>query len=293
MSVSKELTLVKNKSLPAPTAGSLEAYIQWANSIPMLSHEEEQELAKKLQQKNDLNAAQKLVTSHLRYVVKVSRSYMGYGLMLGDLIQEGTVGLMKAVKRFQPEKGVRLVSFAVHWIKAEIHEFVLKNWRIVKVATTKAQRKLFFNLRSKKGSNWLTQDEINDIAKDLNVKPSDVVTMEKRLHAHDSPLDMPANDSEDKNYLPSPSEYLEAKEANPLQLLEDSNWEQHTKAKFAKAIDKLDERSKDILTKRWLLGDSEKMTLQDLAAKYSISSERVRQLEQKAINDLKATVLES
>jgi RNA polymerase sigma-32 factor len=273
-----------------PLANSLDAYIQWANSIPLLSLEEEQELATKLQQKNDLNAAQKLVTSHLKYVIKVARGYMGYGLMLGDLIQEGTIGLMKAVKKFQPTKGVRLVSFAVHWVKAEIHEFVLRNWRIVRVATTKAQRKLFFNLKSRKGLSWLSAEEANIIAKDLNVKPEEVLLMERRLFANDTPLEMPviAEDNSEHNF--APIDYLEAKDADPAKLLEHNNWDDSTKQKFALEFQRLDARSKDILENRWLI-ETNKATLQDLALKYNISSERVRQLEQKALRDLRSKMV--
>lgn len=277
----KELQIIAKN----PPIGSLEAYIQWANGIPMLSKEEEFELATKLEQKNDLQAAQKLVTAHLKYVIKVARSYMGYGLMLGDLIQEGAIGLMKAVKKFQPNKGVRLVSFAIHWIKAEIHEFVLKNWRIVKVATTKSQRKLFFNLRSKKGTNWLTKDEISAIAQDLNVKESEVVTMEKRLHAVDTSFDLPTTEDETK-YLPSPKDYLEADNSNPLLLLENKNWNEHTKEQFKLGFSKLDDRAKDIIASRWLQ-ESNVTTLQELASKYHVSSERIRQLEKSAIEQLK------
>lgn len=286
--MTKELQVI-NKT---PPIGSIEAYMQWANSVPMLSQEEEQELATKLQEQNDLQAAQKLVTSHLKYVIKVAKGYMGYGLILGDLIQEGTIGLMKSVKKFQPNKGVRLVSFAVHWIKAEIHEFILRNWRIVKVATTKSQRKLFFNLKSKKGLSWLTPQEVESIAADLKVKPKDVYLMEKRLFAHDTPFDMPV-DTDDKFKTLTPQDYLEADEADPSTLLENSNWDAHTKQKLSIGFQQLDERSKDIVTTRWLLPEDEnKATLQDLAEKYNISSERVRQIEQHAIKQLKAAVVE-
>lgn len=292
----KDLTVINN-NLPSTiiSSGSLESYIRWANSVPMLTKEEEVEFAEKLQNKNDLAAAQKLVTSHMRYVIKVAKGYMGYGLMLNDLIQEGTIGLMKAVKRFQPNKGVRLVSFAIHWIKSEIHEFVLRNWRIVKVATTKPQRKLFFNLKkSKKSNTWLTQEEINTIAKDLDVKPKEVETMEKRLYAHDSPFDMPANDSSfgDNQISTSPVEYLESDNKNPLELVENSNWDTFTKSRFRGAFKKLDARSQDIIQKRWLTDDENKSTLLEIADKYNITPERVRQLEQKAINSLKEAVCE-
>ena len=273
--------------------GSLEAYIVRVNQIPMLLEQEEKELAEKLQNSGDLNAAQRLVTSHLRYVVKVAKGYMGYGLQLSDLLQEGTIGLMKAVKRFQPDKGVRLVSFAVHWIKAEIHEFVLKNWRIVKVATTKAQRKLFFNLRkATSGASWLTSTEVGEIATDLGVKPEEVMRMEQRLSAHDSSLDLPSYDDDGGGSYTTcltPTEYLRSADKDPLLCLEQENWNNHIADKFNNAFATLDERSKDILDQRWLREDN-KTTLQDLATKYKVSAERIRQLEKNAMSKLQQAI---
>lgn len=285
MSKNELQLLDANNQLPI---GSLDAYIQRINHIPMLSAEEEYNLGKKLQEEGNLAAAQKLVTSHLRYVVRVARGYLGYGLQLSDLIQEGTVGLMKAVKRFDPDQGVRLVSFAVHWIKAEIHEFIIRNWRIVKVATTKAQRKLFFNLRSnKKKLAWFTNDEIHAVAEELGVKPEEVIRMEQRLQASDLAFDLPAN--HDEHTLPAPIEYLESNERDPLLQLEQANWHNYTENKMQEIIASLDQRSQDILDKRYL---SEKQsTLTELASKYQISTERVRQLEQNAINKIKKAIL--
>lgn len=286
--MSKEVTVYKQNKETSIPVGSLDAYIQRINSIPMLSKEEEIELANKLHKDGDLAAAQKLVTAHLRYVVRVAKGYMGYGLVLSDLVQEGTVGLMKAVKRFQPDKGVRLVSFAVHWIRAEIHEYVIKNWKIVKVATTKAQRKLFFNLRSaKKRLGWFTQEEINAVANDLGVKPEEVVQMEQRLNMSDIAFELPSSDPDsDKQHL-VPADYLKSPEIDPSVLLENQGWEQKTKEAFALAYKRLDERSQDIIQKRWLVEEGEKATLQDLAKKYSVSPERIRQLEANAINKLR------
>ncbi len=275
---------VVNKQLPI---GSIEAYIQRVNSVPMLSAEEEYALGKKLQEEGDLEAAQKLVTSHLRYVVKVAKGYLGYGLHLSDLVQEGTVGLMKAVKRFDPDKGVRLVSFAVHWIKAEIHEFIIRNWRIVKIATTKAQRKLFFNLRSnKKNLGWFTQEEIASVAKDLGVKPEEVIRMEQRLSSHDVAFDLP--EEHEEHALLAPSEYLISGECDPLLQLELENWDDHTQNKLQEVVSSLDQRSRDILDQRYMA--EQKATLVELANKYNISPERVRQLEQTAINKIKQAV---
>jgi RNA polymerase sigma-32 factor len=289
---SNELQIV-NTHLPV---GSLEAYIDRVNHIPMLSEQEEKDLAEKLQTEGDLIAAQRLVTSHLRYVVKVAKGYMGYGLQLSDLLQEGTIGLMKAVKRFQPEKGVRLVSFAVHWIKAEIHEFVLKNWRIVKVATTKAQRKLFFNLRkSTQNLGSLTNKEVNEIAVDLGVKPEEVIRMEQRLSAHDSSFDLPSYDDDGGARCStslSPTEYLVSADQDPLLRIEQENWDTHISDKFSDAFATLDERSKDILDKRWLREDN-KATLQDLAAEYNVSAERIRQLEKNAMLKLQQAITNS
>lgn len=263
----------------------LNAYIQVANSFPVLSAEREQTLARRLQGEGDLDAARELVLSHLRFVVHIAKSYSGYGLAQADLIQEGNVGLMKAVKRFDPEVGVRLVSFAVHWIKAEIHEFVLRNWRIVKVATTKAQRKLFFNLRSaKKGLGWLNNDEVEAIASDLDVKPQTVRQMESRLSAHDASFDAYTDDDDDQAYQ-APAYYLEDHRYNPAKELEDSDWAADASSRLQQAMDQLDDRSRDILVQRWLSED--KSTLHELADVYGVSAERIRQLEKNAMNKVK------
>lgn len=280
-------SLIK-KDFSSPV-GSLETYISWVNQIPMLSLEEEQDLAKRLHNEKDLEAARALVLSHLRFVVKVARSYAGYGLNQSDLIQEGNIGLMKAVKRFDPSKGVRLVTFAVHWIKAEIHEFILKNWRIVKVATTKAQRKLFFNLRSSKARlGWMNQEEVQDVAKALGVSSKDVMEMEARMnHFHDTSFD--ADEDDDDSYL-APSTYLEAPNADPSNLLENKDWNVQKSDALFVAFESLDARSRDILEQRWL--DENKATLQDLAQKYGISLERVRQLEANALKKLRTKMEE-
>jgi RNA polymerase sigma-32 factor len=272
--------------------GSIEAYIQRVNDVPMLTQEEEMALAERLQEKGDLQAAQRLVLAHLRYVVKVARGYKGYGLPMNDLIQEGTVGLMKAVKRFNPKMGVRLVSFAVHWIKAEMHEYVLKNWRIVKIATTKAQRKLFFNLRSaKKRLGWSSSEEVEAIAKDLGVTVSEVRCMEERLNAKDAAFDHPANDDSDSHAL-VPSEYLEDAKANPALQIESQNWGDVAEDNLRIALTQLDARSQDILEKRWLQEDN-KATLQDLATTYQVSPERIRQLEKNAMAKLREAMEEA
>lgn len=270
-------------------SGSLESYIQSVREIPVLKKSEERALAVKLRDNDDLQAASQLIMHNLRFVIKVARGYSGYGLPLADLVQEGNVGLMKAVKRFDPEINVRLVSFAVHWIRAEIHEFILKNWKIVKVATTKAQRKLFFNLRSKKKRlAWMNQEEVTDIANDLGVTNKDVLEMEKRMSGQDIGFDLSADTDEDDSY--SPNQYLESEEVDdPSELLESSDWDTHTKTLFTNAMSTLDERSKDILACRWLV--DEKATLQDLAAKYNVSAERIRQIESNAIDKLKAAVV--
>ncbi|MEY3182537.1 MAG: polymerase sigma-32 factor [Pseudomonadota bacterium] len=288
---------------PQLPLGSLDAYIAQVNQIPLLTCEEEQTLAKKLHSKGDLQAAQKLVLSHLRYVVRIAKGYMGYGLPLADLVQEGTVGLMKAVRRFDPDQGVRLVSFAVHWIKAEIHEFILKNWRIVKVATTKAQRKLFFNLRKAKNRlGWFTQEEVDAVAADLGVKPTDVRRMEERLNARDTNFDTPSDVetgfSTNKALL-APAEYLETPNADPALCIENSNWEHRAEDNLKTALERLDPRSQDIITQRWLMHTSEEATdnqvvaeptktkLKALAEKYQLSTERIRQIEQSAIKKLR------
>jgi len=282
-----------NKSLQlqfAVPSGSLESYLQAARNIPILSVEEERELATQLQEHGDLEAAQKLVLSHLRFVAHVARSYSGYGLALADLVQEGNIGLMKAVKRFDPTVGVRLISFAVYWIRAEIHEFILRNWRIVKVATTKAQRKLFFNLRSKKKQlGWFNDDEVGVVADDLGVKRSDVLEMEKRLSGLDIGFDGP--DDNDENIAPAPANYLEDTSLEPSRLIEQSDWSENQEARLYTALKDLDERSRDILQQRWL--SENKSTLHQLADKYGISAERIRQLENNAIKKLRNVIGEA
>lgn len=267
--------------------GSLDAYIQRVNQIPLLSADEEYHFAERVQEHGDLDAARSLVLAHLRYVVSVARGYMGYGLPLGDLIQEGNVGLMKAVKRFDPKMGVRLVSFAVHWIKSEIHEFVIQNWRIVKVATTKAQRKLFFNLRHmKKRLGWSSQDEIQEIASHLRVKPEEVLEMERRLNAMDESFDMTTVDDDESFYKSAPAEYLSDQSANPAYVFEQENTEANQVEQLHHALASLDERSQDILRQRWL-SENETVTLHHLAEKYGVSAERVRQLEKNAMKKLR------
>ena len=270
---------------PALPAGSIEAYIHAVNEIPMLSAEEEQALARRLHDSHDLDAARQLVMSHLRFVVRVARGYRGYGLSQSDLIQEGNIGLMKAVKRFNPELGVRLVSFAVHWIRAEIHEFILRNWRIVKVATTKAQRKLFFNLRSsKKRLGWMNQDEVNAVAHDLGVSAADVIEMEKRLSVFDASYDGPVED-DPVNESFSPAGYLEDGRASPEEQLATEQTDQANRQDLASALLSLDERSREIIKRRWL--NEDKATLHTLAAEYGISAERIRQLESNAMKKMR------
>jgi len=267
---------------------NLEAYVHAVNSIPLLTPEQERELAGNLFYSQDLEAARQMVLAHLRFVVHIARSYSGYGLAQADLIQEGNVGLMKAVKRFNPEMGVRLVSFAVHWIRAEIHEFILRNWRIVKVATTKAQRKLFFNLRSqKKRLAWLNNDEVNAVAESLGVEAREVREMESRLTGHDMAFD-PAADADDESAFHSPAQYLEDDRYNPAKQMEDEDWSDTSSANLHEALEALDERSRDILQQRWLA--EEKATLHELAAKYNVSAERIRQLEKNAMNKLKGSI---
>ena len=264
--------------------GSLDSYVSRVSQIPILSKEEEVALATRFRDDGDLEAARTLVLSHLRFVVHIARGYMGYGLPMGDLIQEGNIGLMKAVKRFDPRVGVRLVSFAVHWIRAEIHEYVLRNWRLVKVATTKAQRKLFFNLRKlKKNLAWLSEAETQAVAKDLGVEPRDVREMEQRLSARDLAFD-PAPDADDEESY-SPALYLPASNADPAVELEREEWEEDSADRLSVALEKLDERSRNILRRRWMTDD--KATLHELADEYGISAERVRQVEANAINKLK------
>ena len=269
---------------------SLDSYIQAVNQAPMLSAEEEQELAQRLRLRNDLEAARRLIVAHLRFVVHVARGYIGYGLPLADLIQEGNVGLMKAVKRFEPSHGVRLVSFAVHWIRAEIHEFILRNWRIVKVATTKAQRKLFFKLRgAKKRLGWLNGEEVNTVARELGVSPEHVLEMESRLSGHDVSFDpLPDADGDDEMEVYAPSAYLRDDQADPAETLEREDWEARTAHRLSEALERLDPRSRDIVQRRWLSDD--KPTLHDLAAEYQISAERIRQLESNAMKKLRAAL---
>jgi RNA polymerase sigma-32 factor len=267
--------------------GSFDAYVDRVSQIPVLSREDELGLAVRFREKGDLEAARHLVLSHLRFVVHIARGYAGYGLPLGDLVQEGNVGLMKAVKRFEPSVGVRLVSFAVHWIRAEIHEYVLRNWRLVKVATTKAQRKLFFNLRKlKKNLAWLSHDETQTVARDLGVTPAEVTEMEQRLAARDMAFDPTPESEEDEVY--SPASYLPAPDSDPAEQVESEQWEGATAARLSSALQTLDARSRDILMSRWT-GDA-KATLHDLADKYSVSAERVRQIEANAIKKLRVAM---
>jgi RNA polymerase sigma-32 factor len=268
---------------------NLAAYVQAVASIPILSPEREHTLAEKLFYEGDVQAARELVMSHLRFVVHIARSYKGYGLAEADLIQEGNVGLMKAVKRFDPTKGVRLVSFAVHWIKAEIHEFILRNWRIVKIATTKAQRKLFFNLRgAKKNLGWLSAEEAQAVADDLGVDIKEVHRMEGRLSSRDIAFDAPT-DADDDDAWQSPQHYLEDHSMDPAMSVEDSEWQADSQAQLHMAIAALDERSRDILARRWLTDD--KATLHELAAEYGVSAERIRQLEQAAMKKIRGVLV--
>jgi|TARA_X000000950_G_scaffold287592_1_gene400574 RNA polymerase sigma-32 factor len=268
----------------------IESYLSSVHSIPILSKEEEQELALKLYEEDDLDAARQLVIHHLRFVVHIARSYQGYGLPLGDIIQEGNVGLIKAVDKYDPHRGVKVVSFAVHWIKAEIHEYILKNWRLVKIATTKAQRKLFFNLRSKKKSlDWLTKDEAEKIASDLNVEVKDVLHMENRLSSNDSSFDSPVKSSDDDEIM-SPSQYLEDKTYDPEVIVVSEQAEQLNKEELLSALKTLDDRSKDILNRRYLADN--KATLHDLADEYEVSAERIRQIENAALKKLKTLMVD-
>ena len=281
-----------NKNLTvdlAISSGSLEAYIQAASQIPMLAADEERELATRLQDDGDLHAARQLVLSHLRFVIHVARGYSGYGLPQADLIQEGNIGLMKAVKRFDPNVNVRLVSFAVHWIRAEIHEYILRNWRIVKLATTKAQRKLFFNLRKNKTRlGWFSHDEVQAVAKDLDVSPEIVLEMEKRMSAQDTSFDG-YSDSDDDDFKPAPAGYLADMRMEPASCLEAQDTESDNHERLASALEDLDERSRDIVQSRWL--SENKATLHDLADKYNVSAERIRQLEKNAMNKMKGVLL--
>jgi len=278
--------LVAN-NLPIPSAlGSLDAYIAAVNRVPLLTLDEEQDLARRYQQEQDLEAARRLVLSHLRFVVHVARGYNGYGLQMGDLIQEGNIGLMKAVKRFDPALGVRLVSFAVHWIRAEMHEFILRNWRIVKIATTKAQRKLFFNLRkSKKRLGWMNNEEVQAVARDLNVPVSEVLEMEARLNGRDIGFDAPVDADDDAP--PAPVAYLEDHSADPEASYERESEEDNHLELLKEGLAKLDARSRDIIRRRWL-DDENKVTLQELADEYGVSAERIRQIEANALKKMKA-----
>jgi RNA polymerase sigma-32 factor len=274
----------------AGPVGSLDAYVERVSRIAVLTREEEAALARRLRSDGDLDAARQLVLSHLRFVVHIARGYSGYGLPVGDLIQEGNVGLMKAVKRFDPDVGVRLVSFAVHWIRAEIHEYVLRNWRLVKIATTKAQRKLFFNLRRfKKNLGWLTESETRAIAADLGVTASEVTDMEQRLSSRDLSFD-PAPDADEEDGAYSPSAYLPHPEADPSVAVEREQWDEDTADRLASAMETLDERSQHILRSRWMT--EQKATLHELADQYGVSAERIRQIEANAIKKLRGLVAE-
>lgn len=269
--------------------GNLDAYTNLVHHIPVLTAEEEHDLATRLQQNGDLEAAQRLVLSHLRFVVRIAKGYSGYGLPVADLIQEGNIGLMKAVKRFDPEKGVRLVSFAVHWVRAEIHEYVIRNWRIVKIATTKAQRKLFFNLRSaKQRLGWLNQEEIQAVAEDLGVTAENVIEMERRLAQPDTSFDLPVdNDDEESSY--SPVAYLAADNSDPSTTLEHENYADFQQQKLVNALATLDDRSRDIINQRWL-NENDKATLHTLAEQYQVSAERIRQIETNAMKKLRLLI---
>jgi len=277
-------------ALPVPMASSLESYIQTVNRFPILTQEREIALGRRLRDENDVEAARELVLAHLRVVVAIARAYMGYGLPQADLIQEGNIGLMKAVRRFDPERGVRLVSFAVHWIRAEIHEFILRNWRLVKIATTKAQRKLFFNLRSLKQSlSTLGSEEVTDIARQLGVKPQEVVEMETRLAGQDVALE-PVGDDDGETY--APISYLAAEDAEPARILEHEESDRLRRAGLKKALADLDPRSRRIIEARWL-EEKDSATLHDLAAEFGISAERVRQIEARALNKMKGVIAEN
>ena len=273
-------------TLPSPV-GSLDAYIGAVHRIPMLSVEDEQQLAREYRDQGNLDAAKALVVAHLRFVVHVARGYSGYGLPLGDLVQEGNIGLMKAVKRFDPDMGVRLVSFAVHWIRAEMHEYILRNWRIVKVATTKAQRKLFFNLRkSKKRLGWLNAEEVRTVAKDLGVPEATVLEMEARLSNYDVAFDAPGDADDDAP--PSPAAYLEDHSADPYRAVAEADQEDRDLDSLRNAMTQLDARAQDIIRRRWL-DDASKVTLQDLADEYGVSAERIRQIEASALKKMRAS----
>jgi RNA polymerase sigma-32 factor len=273
-----------NFALTGPI-GSFDAYLERVSRVPVLSREREQELAQRFRSDNDLGAARELVLSHLRFVVHIARGYSGYGLPMNDLVQEGNIGLMKAVKRFEPSVGVRLVSFAVHWIRAEIHEYVLRNWRLVKVATTKAQRKLFFNLRRlKKNLAWLSAEETRAVAEDLGVSPAEVTEMERRLSARDLSFDVGPDNGEEDSY--GPQSYLPATDADPAEQVESDEWQNSSMEQLSAAMARLDDRSRSILQRRWMSDD--KATLHELAAEYGVSAERIRQIEAGAMTRLKA-----
>lgn len=274
-------------SLSGPL-GSLDSYLERVSQIPVLTREEEHALATRFREDDDLEAARNLVLAHLRFVVHIARGYGGYGLPVGDLIQEGNVGLMKAVKRFDPALNVRLVSFAVHWIRAEIHEYVLRNWRLVKIATTKAQRKLFFNLRRlKKNLAWLSAEETKAVARDLGVTPAEVTEMEKRLSARDMSFDPTPESDEEEVY--SPAAYLESPDSDPAEAVEADEWESDSSDRLQSALGRLDARSRDILERRWMAED--KATLHELADKYGVSAERIRQIESNAIGKLRGLMV--
>jgi RNA polymerase sigma-32 factor len=285
--MSNALTMSHQDLMLAGPTGSLNSYIQAVSAVPVLSKEAEQELARRLVDDEDLDAARELVVSQLRFVVHIARGYKGYGLPLADLIQEGNIGLMKAVKRFDPDVGVRLISFAVHWIRAEIHEFVLKNWKLVKVATTKAQRKLFFNLRkAKQHLGWLSKDETAAVANDLGVSEREVTEMEQRLYSRDVAFDPTPEDDEDKPY--APALYLQNPDVDPADELEANDWNNQANDLLLVALESLDERSRDILQSRWLT--ETKATLHELADKYGVSAERIRQIEANTIKKLRTSV---
>ena len=288
MANKKLLPATKMKTLPVVSDNNLSAYLNFVNTLPMLSLEQEQELARCYKYKKDLDAAQQLVLSHLRFVTKIARNFSGYGLSIADLIQEGNIGLMKAVSKFDPDQGVRLVSFAVHWIKAEMHDYVLKNWKIVKVATTKAQRKLFFNLRSSKGKvGWLSSEDIKELAEELSVKEETVIEMEKRMCQGDASLDLPYTDDDGEQTLQQ-SLYLEDKSSNIEHQIIQQDYYNNFKVVVKDVLSGFDTRTKDIIISRYLLDN--KATLQDLAAKYNISAERVRQIEEDALAKLKKAI---
>ena len=283
--MSTDITLKNNFDVPSLSSDSLQVYLNSIADIPVLSAIEEQKLAEKFYRNGDLEAAQSLIVANLKFVVHIAKSYKGYGINLSDLIQEGNVGLMKAVKRFDPTLGVRLISFAVHWIKAEIHEYILKNWKLVKIATTKAQRKLFFNLRkSKKNLGWLSKEETKRLALDLGVKESDVMEMEKRMSSNDVSFD-PLEDSDDEF---TPSSFVTDEAINPSLIIENEDYESTYQARLLESLDLLDQRSKDIVQKRWL--NENKATLHELADAYQVSAERIRQIENQALLKLRESI---